>query len=187
MKTAGTTFTRALELAVLAHPAGISSGDASRHAGYPATVERMRASALLNQQWHRGKMDRQGTGRSIRYFPNSVTGIDRRSHRPTRTAPSAHERRAAAQRARAATRDLARQKRQANTPKPAPPTKPPKASAAQVARVSALFVKPTRLKCTDHAETVDEFLARGGQIERLPSGACSRPLASFGDDEPTSL
>lgn len=160
------TLTHAIELAVIARP-GMSSAEIVAAVNADMGRDITRICALLQQSCNRGKLSRTGSPRHWRYFPTAITAQDQRK---ARNKPDA-----ASKRKRDATRE-ARAAKKAGAPKPLPERRqPPKPTAAQQVQV----VAPPRPKASHHAggtETVAEFEARGGQIQRLPFGHCNNDL-----------
>ena len=160
-----------IQAAVKAKP-GITSREIAQAVGRDDRKGIARVAALLTQAWRRGKLERETIDGGLRYSPNAHTGSDYRvtARTPTgqSTRPPSHAR---------------VQPKSAPARKATPPA-PPKPSAEQVAQLSSMFVKPSpRAKQVGGNETVDDFIARGGVIQRLAPGECSRPLASYAAGE----
>lgn len=121
-------------------------------------------SALLQQLCKAGKLERKGKPRAYRYYPTDLSLLDMRSGKRMAKPPA---------------KPKPARVRKAAVPKPAlSARKPqPKPTAAQ-----QLQIVPKKPDVTTAAppratrETVDEFLRRGGRIERLPNGASADPL-----------
>lgn len=115
-----------------------------------------------------GKLRREGSFKNYRYYPTKLSLVDKRFG-PRQGRDAAPKRRrpalkAATGAAKRYASPLAREPKPASkiaigvhAPKPPPP---PRAAA----HPAGAF------------ETVDEFLARGGKVQRLPNGASAHPL-----------
>lgn len=140
------------------------------------------AGAQLCQLAKKGKLRTTMPGGRIRgalYYPTATTGIDRRvRYTPEQAAQRQRDReQRKAERRRAARREkrLTPAQRDAfyrDLPPPAPVKRKP---TAEQQFVIGQPRQRTAARATN-AQTVDEFIAQGGQIERLAPHACSKPL-----------
>lgn len=124
-----------------------------------------------------------------RYWPTDIATLDLRKLPRTPSQRAQHSdaslKREAVRRAK---REASEAKRAAAI-RQAAPAKPAKPSMAQHANLSSLFLKASPRSRTPRTgvESVEQFVKRGGQIERLQPGACSRPLASLAGDDDTNF
>lgn len=163
------TLTHAIQKAVQARP-GMTSREVADMINGESRSDIARISALLVQCWQRGKLHRTGKGRAYRYYPTDKTCIDQRS---VRNKPSA-----AAARKRQATREARAKKKAQRQAQPPPAKTPPAAKPSNP--LAFRIVEPARPKpqaaTARKAETVADFLAAGGQIQRLPPHFSANPL-----------
>lgn len=137
------------------HPGGVSARQARDYVDPAASMPVI--AAQMCQLVIAGKARRTGAAMHTTYFPTPLTLVDKRKT-PTRRA------------------------RKAKAPKPKPTPKPAPKKAArpkpahrqQTQAQRLIFIKPARL--TGNRETVAEFLARGGRIQKLKPGEASTPL-----------
>lgn len=159
-----------IQKAVLEKP-GLSVRDVAEAFDYNTRAGRTRVSALLTQCWQREKLARWQDGAGVmRYYPTGTTCVDKRTLRrkPGTDASRRAEKREATI---AASRLSDAQKRASYASVNANPP---------AARSHITIKEPPRPKAPPHpagsAETVAEFEARGGQIQRLPFGHCNNDL-----------
>lgn len=166
------SLTNDLEMAVKARP-GLTPREAAQAVDHLADVPRV--SALLGQSFQRGKLTRVQEGKAFRYYANAKTGMDQRNG------------------GRAAAPKPAPKPRPAAKPATTPATTrterapPPKPTAAQQFRV----VDPPRPKRpatpAGKTESVEEFRARGGIVQRLPDYHSGQPLRFDHSDTATPI
>lgn len=108
-------------------------------------------SSTVYQLVAAGKARRTGDGRAAVFHRTDLTGHDGRGKGKRARKPSKAE------------IPPVRKARQAAPPPPAAPS-------------SWAFGGKARLGTAHQRETVDEFLARGGRVERVPPGASAKPL-----------
>lgn len=146
-----------------AQPVGMTAREVAVALGKGDRKGIARVAALLSKAWQYGKLDRDEIEGLLRYKPNAHTGIDFRVTTRTPTGQSA---------------------RPESHARVQPKSAPAKPSAQQAAHITSLFDKPTpRIRATDQGETVEAFCARGGVIQRLAPGECTRRLASYAADD----
>lgn len=149
----------------VAEPVGMTAREVAVALGKPDRKGIARVAALLSRDWQRGKVDRDEIDGLLRYKPNQHTGIDFRVTTRTATGQSS---------------------RPPSHATVQPKTAPAKPSAHQLAHVARSCKKPAlRNPPSGSAQTVEEFVAKGGVIQYLAPGECSRPLASFAQAEDT--
>ena len=136
-------------------------------------------SAQLSQLAKHGKLrrDASGIGRGGRYWPTALANVDRRSDPGRARKRSTAAKFAAGTRAASRpieTRAAARQRAKAENAQAKPHPKP-----------APRFIQPPPPKSTRHGngvETVAQFIARGGTVQRLHAHASSHPLKCMHDD-----
>lgn len=105
-----------------------------------------------------GKLRREGQPKAYRYFPTDISLVDKRFGKRTATADAPKRRR----------RPVLKVPAKRVVPKP----------ASRIGLVPAKPVPPPMRSAhpAGPRETVEEFLARGGRVQRLPMGAVAVPL-----------
>lgn len=151
---------------------GVTVRDVAKALGLDdSRADRTRISALLTQCWQRGKLERaQDPDGKMRYTPTATTCVDGRNKRCS-DSTKAERQRVVDQRRRAAKQQNRAQKMAGYTSQHARPPVP---------RSHITITEPPRPKAPPHpagsTETVAEFEARGGQIQRLAFGQCNNDL-----------
>lgn len=108
-------------------------------------------SSTVYQLVAAGKARRTGDGRAAVFHRTDLTGHDGRGK--------------------------GKRARKADQPKPAPARKPRQPTPGSTATPSAwAFGRKSLARSAPERETVEEFLARGGRVDRLPPGASAQPL-----------
>lgn len=156
------SMTHAIEMAVKARP-GMSLREIGAAVGATDARALSRVSALLHQSCERRKLRADGPPRRREYHPTAITGVDQR-HAKRR--PDSRAERRKAKRAEVAARKAAQKPARPAEPQPAPPP----------FRINRLPAPPTKFGANAAPETVAQFQARGGLIDRLPPHASSHPL-----------
>ncbi len=165
------TLSQAMQAAVAAKP-GITMRHIAEAIGRTDRATTTVMSARLTQLCKIGKLRSehiQEPGRArLRYFPTDTTGTDRRTldHLPGPKAGSSAERKKAQRAAKRAEAPTA-----APAYASAKATKPSPASHIRVAALSRPPAPPP-----GRAQTVEQFLAQGGKIQRLGPYDTSNPL-----------
>lgn len=159
---------------VIANP-GCSSGDITDHLcalEHTSKRQHMAAtvSAQLSQQFARRKLRRTGQAMAYRWWPTKLSQVDLRSHtRDGKPKVAKPPTKPAAKRKPAPARKVAQVVRYASPMA----TKPKPASQVQVVdRTRKAAPRPNGV----HPETVEQFLARGGRIQRVGPNDAAQPL-----------
>lgn len=173
---------------VVAHP-GAAAGEVTDHICHQERLARSERTRMVNlvciqlsQLMEAGKLRRTGQAMSYRYWPTKLSQLDLRSH--DRNGNPKPRKRPAKASTKCKRKPSLTAKRTPNAPAPpklaqvacdaSPMARKPK-PASQVQVVDRTRKSAPRPNGA-HRETVEQFLARGGRIQRVGPNDASQPL-----------